>query len=436
MTNFFKKNNKKAFSMIEIAVVIIVIGIMIAAALWVSNFLVKKSRILSAQTFTKSSPIYGIKDSMLWLESSLDKSFKDDESSDSNPLSIWYDNRESTNKNNAIQNNSSNYPTYANTINHIQAVEFDGVNSYFTISDASFLNNTNYTIFILEKRKSDKSNNYFIGDITSSNQSQSNKNLVLGYKDDSSIIHSQSSGNNYKSSISNYSSSQEKPRIFTFIHSNIAGKSLYVNGLLAATSSDKSPLQNITSLVIGKSYQGEIGEIAVFIRDLKPDERISVEDYLGKKWNVEILRGNSQSSCVGGKVTPTGCQNTCSVSVNGSNVTEVASGETQVACNAGGNYDTTPFTFSACSGSPISGSCSCKTGYLGSDCSSCDTSNNYQMISGTCQKTCLVPADSGTTKLMLQQDLLQQAVMLMDIILELCLTLVMLVETLTLQLHV
>ncbi len=63
--------------------------------------------------------------------------------------------RETANKNNAVQNNSSSSPVYSNSINYIQAVKFDGVDDYFTI-DGSILNNTDYTIFVLEQRDSNK----------------------------------------------------------------------------------------------------------------------------------------------------------------------------------------------------------------------------------------------------------------------------------------
>jgi prepilin-type N-terminal cleavage/methylation domain-containing protein len=88
----FSKKKNSAFSLIEISMVILIIGVLIAGVL-LGNNLVKKSRISSAQTLTISSPINGIKESALWLESSLDKSFEESESFDNNPISVWGDNR-------------------------------------------------------------------------------------------------------------------------------------------------------------------------------------------------------------------------------------------------------------------------------------------------------------------------------------------------------
>ena len=87
----------------------------------------------------------------------------------------------------------------------------------------------------------------------------------------------------------------------------------------------------------------------------------------------------------------------CNVSVAGSSVTTVTSGTTQVACDAGGHYGTTPFTFSACTGSPISGTCACATGYNGTNCNGCDTANNYVPSGGNCVPGCNVTASNGVT---------------------------------------
>jgi len=334
---------------------------------------------------TISSPVNGISDSTIWLESSLDKSFKDSESSDTNTLSAWYDIRESVNKNNAIQTNSSNAPTYSNTINYIHAVKFDGTNSYLTIPDASFLNNSSYTIFVLEKRESNKSSNYFIGDSTSGNESTTNRNLTLGYSADGTIKHSQSSDNSYTSSITTYAASNDKPRIFSFVHDKSVGKKTYINGLLAATSSNTENLSGITSLKIGSGYKGQIGEIIMFGRAITNEERQSVEDYLGKKWTSPILRtvGTSASSggiggsCTSGTISNTGCQLTCTVpTITGITTTSVSDGSGSLTCDSSSGFKTSPTIAYTCSNGIFSltgstTSCSCQDGYevSGTTCS-------------------------------------------------------------------
>ena len=324
------------------------------------------------------------------------------------------------------------------------------------------MSNTDYTIVILEKRRSNSANNYFFGE---SPTGTANQKLALGYSLDNKVIHAQGA-NSYESTISAYSDSSDKPRIFTFISDSSSGKKTYINGILAAQSSDTSQLSGLgANFPIGKSYRGEIGEIAIFTRALKAEERKSVEDYVGKKFTAKVNRdsvaggscttgtitnngcsmdcstagragistpstitdgqtvsatcgqtgysGNSVNlTCLGGNISGSACGcdmannydsvggicvKSCTVSVAGSSITSVISGTTQVACDAGGNYRSTPFTFAACSGTAISGTCACAAGYAEAGCNSCDLANNYISNGGNCVLGCTVTANNGVT---------------------------------------
>ena len=377
-----------------------------------------------------------------------------------NSLSTWYDARKGA-ANKVEITAAGSGPVYSNTINYIHAVKFEGSSSnHLQIADASFLNNTDYTIVILEKRQSNSTNNYFFGE---SPTGTANQRLALGYSLDGAVIHAQGT-NSYTSNVSSYANSTDKPKIFTFVSDSTNGKKTYINGLLAAQSGDTTQLSGLgLNFPIGKSYTGEIGEIAIFTRPLKAEERKSVEDYMAKKFSMKINRDSvANGSCTTGTITPSGCSMDCStasrvgistpstitdgqtttatcgqtgyngtnvsltctsgslsgtacgcdtgnnytpsggicvrqcnVSVAGSSVTTVTSGTTQVACDAGGHYGTTPFTFSACTGLPITGTCACATGYNGTNCNGCDTANNYVPSGGNCVPGCNVTASNG-----------------------------------------
>ncbi len=415
----------KAFSLIEISVVILIIGIFLAAS-FTANEMITKFRITSAKNLTQSSPITSLSSVALWLETSLDSSFNSSEAQDGASLSTWYDQRPGS-ANKVVISTAGASPTYSNTINRIHAVEFDGTtNKHFTF-DGSFLNNTDYTIFVLEKRKDSKGGNYFLGEAGNG----LNNSLALGYSDDKQIIHAQGT-NSYLSGISSYLDSKDKPRVFTFSHSSSTGNQTYINGVLASENTDveaQAHLTEIGTLAIGKDYIGEIGEIVIFSRSLGVSDRNSIEDYLGKKWSSSINR-NKTPNCIGGLVTPNGCDNsspvTCSASGVGYDKTGLSyTSGNSFSCNVAGYSGTISYKCLASgSATNISGNCtpitctatgtaeystktnlpystgnesfSCDPPYYGTKTYTCTTSGEATAITGTCtQPVCTAPAATG-----------------------------------------
>ncbi|MBL6664532.1 MAG: prepilin-type N-terminal cleavage/methylation domain-containing protein [Rickettsiales bacterium] len=151
-----KQLSPSAFSLLELSIVILIIGILILGVIG-SKHIIKKSRLSSAHSLTNSAPINSIADNALWLESSYDdRAFTDattniNDIGDGDNLTSWNDS--SYNQNKPTITAVGNGPTYANTINHVQAVKFSASqDDYLQIENAQFLNNTDYTIFVLEKR--------------------------------------------------------------------------------------------------------------------------------------------------------------------------------------------------------------------------------------------------------------------------------------------
>lgn len=383
--------NSKAFTLIELSFVILIIGILVAAIILGKN-LISRSRITSAQTLTQSSPIISITDLRMWLETSLDRSFKPNEMNDNNSLTLWNDINSAYNK--VLVINVGTGPVYSNTINGVHAVKFDSnsATNHLSITNASFLNNTDYTIFVLEKRESNQANNYFLGDISATT---SNQNLVLGYSANGAIIHSQAGStaaantNSYQSSVSNYTSS-ENPRVFSFIQDSTAGKKTYINGMLAAQSTNTNQLSNLTSLKIGNGYQGQIGELVIFTKALTDSERRDVEAYMGKKWNINNVAANISASqagitCTNGTVTVSGCQiNPCNVPNNTTGIvngTTVNQGTTSFACNQVGASGSINYT--------------CVGGIFNLTSNGCGCTSGYSMVSGVCQSQCTFSGVTG-----------------------------------------
>lgn len=357
----FRKSSR-AFSLLELSIVLVLIGILIVSTISAKS-IIKKSRIIAAQSKTRSSPVNSIPDAVIWLESSLADSFDADEAEDDSDLSVWKDIK--TGSASPINNGSagSEAPKYSNTINSIQAVKFSGSDdSYFAV-DGSALNGSDYTIIVLEKRQGDDAN-YFLTQAGSS--TTDNEVLQLGYSASGTVIHSQGSGNNYTSSVEGYNSQVQQPRIFTFIQNGSTGKKTYINGFIAGEDSDVTRLSNISDLHLGKGYTGEIGEFIIFDRALKKSERRSIEKYLLEKWRMSaITLSSNDQDCTDGQVKNSGCLAICSVSIAGVSVSSVGDGSSGDFGCSGTGYDTSDEVSYSCSSGVLSvtGSCGCTSGY-------------------------------------------------------------------------
>jgi prepilin-type N-terminal cleavage/methylation domain-containing protein len=144
---------KKAFSLIELSIVILIIGILIAG-ITQSSRLLSKSQLQSAQILTKSSPVSSIKDLSLWLEPTLPESFGSTElPDDSSAVASWHDiNAQAANKNDATQETSANQPLFiSKCINGLPCVRFNGVHGAtgsMLVSNAD-IGSPNITFFIV-----------------------------------------------------------------------------------------------------------------------------------------------------------------------------------------------------------------------------------------------------------------------------------------------
>lgn len=286
-----KKMRRKAFSIIELSVVIIVIGL-IVALITHSSKLVPKMKLAMARNATAASPVPLMKEVIMWLESTSIKSFADSETDDGLSISTWYDINPIDNvKNNATQSTGGSKPIYvANCINHLPCVRFNGSSTYLNF-DGSPIVSSDYSIIIVEQRRSSSSNNYFIAGTGTS----TNTNLVLGYRDDTTITFSQYE-NDFDVTVSEYQSSMPVIHVFTFTPGS---KHYYINGtvrtLVANGEADMDePLQSFSGATLGYSstassyYNGDLAEVIILNRLITDDERRAIESYLAKKWKITI----------------------------------------------------------------------------------------------------------------------------------------------------
>ena len=291
-----QKKNFTAFSLIEIAVVIIIIGILVAG-ISQSKKLIAQTRINTARANTISSVVLSTEGLLAWYETVLEKSFLEIEQEDMSPISKWLDlNTGSSVKFDLTQTTGSNRPTYVSKgINDLPSLEFLG-NNYLEIPYHANLNPVSFSIFIVAVIKNLPSsqvstilcnNNSNRGFIVNSFLNGSVPNYQVGLGDNSTLttLNLNSSNNSFN-----------KADIISIIHSGSTLTSFH-NGNTSSTPNNNFAINLDKKLTIGVNncnmslsnfLQGQIGEIIIFERNLKSEERVAIEKYLARKWGIKI----------------------------------------------------------------------------------------------------------------------------------------------------
>ncbi len=286
------KTSKKysAFSLIEISIVILIIGILIAGVTQGNN-LINKFRLNTARSLTQSSPVASIPDLATWWESTSEASFASDETDNNDKLTSWNDiNPQRMEKVNLTQDTSTYQPLYKKSgINNLPSVYFDGsTGQYFLGTYDESLNYSKTTIFIvtLNQNGSTVGNLYLQGNVSSGGL----PSRMIGI----------SSSNYTVATGTNTFTASHDQRVNVFATTDDGTNSyIYINSVNVANTTSGSMVDNPT-LVIGSfiangnfndplfSYKGLVGEIIVFSRNLSDSERESVEKYLSQKWNIPL----------------------------------------------------------------------------------------------------------------------------------------------------
>jgi hypothetical protein len=183
-----------------------------------------------------------------------------------------------------VQNQSFLRPLYTRSGTY-GGMEFSGTNQFFEIPNASAMVRNQFTIFVVERRKSDKMENYFMGGTTLAR----NTNLVLGYYT-STQGNMAFWSNDTLTTIPGFRGTTEPTRMWCF-RKPAGAKEIYVNGgPRAAGNSNPDTLQSWNGAALGRYfdrfYQGIIYEVLVYNQALSDDVRQKVEGYLSHKWAI------------------------------------------------------------------------------------------------------------------------------------------------------
>lgn len=291
------QNNKSAFSLIEISIVLLIIGI-ILAGITQGSIMIEKYRLSTARSMTQSSPVSSISDLIFWLEPTSTESFADINIEDGDFISSWRDiNPQSSNKYNAVAS-GDNRPQYVrDCVSNLPCVQFDGSDDFLNMN-SNLISIRDFTLFIVRKFDPNSGNPTIISsdydnDITTNGMILSKAPLyeiVLSYEganeeiDNIAIFgdgertnlhqiyeeYSETNGGEVGSRINNGNYSTQS---YSLSSGDINSKFAY--GFFIGTNHDNDEF-----------FSGSIAEIILFDRNLKTKEKEAVTNYLMNKWNL------------------------------------------------------------------------------------------------------------------------------------------------------
>ena len=343
-----KNNFKKAFSLIEISIVILIVGILIAG-ISKGIDMVYDMRLVTARALTDKSPVGSIENLEMWLETTSENSLATGTASftdvknpnDSDPIGRWNDiNPTPINpnfKNHAVQNTLSFQPLYIKDgINGLPALQFDGFDDFLGATDGR-TNFNEFTIFLViyPKFKSNADSNYSniinisCSGTTACRNLSSSTGYLLSYAGGNpsawisinynattpttsanpGFSYMQSREINPGGTLSSdigyagygfYFSKQDIARI-AYVNHGSAKVNVFMSSQTKSSANSLPLLTGNSYLdfrigtqkgnggtVANRNYKGFIGEIILFGRSLNNQESQLIENYLSEKWRIKL----------------------------------------------------------------------------------------------------------------------------------------------------
>lgn len=278
---------KKAFTLIELAVVLLVILLLIAGIMQ-GGSLVQTSRILGARSFTAQSIVPKIDGLIAWYETSTKNSFKESEAYDGAQITTWYDISPSSivAQRNSLTKSASSQVTYVEEgINSLPSIMFDGSSSASKISASSLYQGIllENTVFLVFNATGDLSSHVALLDGDASSGTKE-----IGIQSDAITI----SGG---TTLSGSTTITAGTTYIVAAYFNNAASKIYLND--AATevvSGNAGAGMDSAGLVIGSNrlatefFTGMISEVIFYNHLLSLQERRDVFRYLADKYKVTV----------------------------------------------------------------------------------------------------------------------------------------------------
>jgi hypothetical protein len=330
MRKLRKKIFHKAYSMIEMSLLILIIGILFAGAYQGFN-IYNETKLSSVRTLSQNSIISRIQNLGFWYETAFESSLEGSETYDGKAISIWLDrNPQQITKINAYgaQNTNKekfNYdpnnifddsgPIYvAKGITGLPTLNFKNTNSsaQFLVIDPNFkFSKEDITIFAVLRFKNFENNAVIFdrvcmkssGAVTYDDSLAVNeckplisaRVSILGYPN----LFIQNNDKSQAKSTANTSFQIKKdvPYILTFERIFNQSIGLYQNGKLVSSTPENLGEINFSPIKIGRggtdqnvNSEFDLSELIMVYGKLKNEYKLDIENYLAKKYSIKIER--------------------------------------------------------------------------------------------------------------------------------------------------
>ena len=287
-----KNNFKLGFSLLEVSVVLLIVGILLASVS-AGKSMIKTSRITSAQSLTANSPVSAVEGLVIWLEPTLTASFSEDDTYDYQDISGWQNitNYFTSSKFNIV----GSAPKYVeSSINDLPSVRFETGRSLDINSALKNITGTNFSIFIVEE-KSINNNGGAIISSAAFTLKYDNSNFVItkGNAEITTTVANNAPAINYISFAS--SASGIAPEGLNYYRN----KGIFFDGSNTKTinptteSTNNNSIPSISGATLGAvtgGYYGDISEFIVYNNSLTTPELEEILNYLSSKYRIALNR--------------------------------------------------------------------------------------------------------------------------------------------------
>lgn len=295
-----KRPSNKAFSLLELSLVILIIGVLISAFIGAAD-LASDAKLRQAKTLTQNSPVVGISKLALWLDATSDQSFLTSEVVDGAVVTRWNNlNPESLGASYLVNTAAptTDNPTYKEScINGLPCLYFDGGDKITAARSLGIRSKyiSAFFVFTGPENATPSYSSQLFSSITTNiswtaatgififtTSNTTNKCFIYGVPEGYGVKYTDCRSGGTLASKVNY--------VYSLVDDYSSSIYQYINGA-AINNAGATGAVSKSLEVVGfgnSSFQGNIGEAIIFTKALTTDERKSVEQYLGKKWGIKV----------------------------------------------------------------------------------------------------------------------------------------------------